>query len=219
MSVQRHDIEIPRLPEKTLADWATIPASVASDCQQRSMAMIGAISPLAPTMRIVGQARTIKCMASDNSALHAAISLCVAGDVLVCDAQGFEDSALWGGLLTRSAVECGIQGLVIDGAVRDSVEIVKMGFPCFARAVVPRGPHKSFGGVIDGPIACGGVTVASGDLIIGDYDGVTVVPFLQVDDILNAAKAVLEKEERALAKIAEGGSLTEIYGIPEIILK
>ena len=68
-------------------------------------------------------------------------------------------------------------GLVIDGAVRDSDEIIEMGFNVFSRAIVPCGPHKGFGGVIDAPVSCGGVVVSPGDLVIGDADGVTVVPF------------------------------------------
>ena len=90
------------------------------------------------------------------------------------------------------------------------------GFPVFSRGVVPAGPHKGFGGEIDGTIACGGVAVAPGDLIIGDADGVTVVPFAKVEATLEAAKAILAKEERALASLAEGGSLAEVYGVPDV---
>ena len=102
--------------------------------------------------------------------------------------------------------------------LRDSAEIIEAGFPVFARGVVPRGPHKAFGGVIDGPIACGGVSVSPGDLILGDADGVTVVPFARASEVLDAARAVLEKEARVLKTLAEGGSLAELYGVPEIEL-
>ena len=218
MSVRRYDIEIPKLPAEAMAAWAEIPAAVASDAQTRSHAMDGAISPLAPSMRIVAQARTVRCMVGDNSALHAAISVTRPGEVLVCDAEGFEDAAIFGGLMTRSALDAKLGGLVIDGAVRDSEEIIEAGFPVFARALTPRGPHKGFGGVIDGPIACGGIPVAPGDLIIGDADGVTVVPFDAAGTVLAAARAILAKEEKALASLAEGGSLADVYGVPEIEL-
>lgn len=218
MPVFQHDIELPRLAPAALARWAEIPAAVASDCLNRAQAMAGAIGPLDRSMRIVAQARTVEVMVADNSALHAAVGVCEPGWVLVCDAHGYEDQAIWGGLMTRSAHDKGLAGLVIDGAVRDSAEIVEMGFNVFARAVVPCGPHKGFGGVIDAPVACGGVVVRPGDLVIGDADGVTVVPFEKVDETLEKAEAILAKEARALASLAEGGSLAEVYGVPEITM-
>lgn len=217
-SVRRHNISIPKLAPDMLAAWADIPAAVASDCLGRSQAMAAAISPLHPSMRIVAQARTVDCMAADNSALHAAIGICEPGEVLVCNAQGYTNNAIFGGLMTRAAMEAEVAGLVIDGSVRDSEEIVEAGFACYSRGVVPRGPHKGFGGVIDGPIACGGVAVSPGDLIIGDADGITVVPFAMVERTLEDANAVLAKEARALASLAQGGSLAEVYGVPEITL-
>ncbi len=218
MPVICYDIPIPRLEASDLKEWESIPAAVASDCLGRSQAMAGAIGPLAPTMKIVAQARTVECIVSDNSALHAAIGRCQPGDVLVCDGQAFEDSALFGGLMTRSSLEHGLAGLVVDGAVRDSLEIIESGFACFARAVVPSGPHKGFGGTIDGSISCGGVSVSPGDLIIGDADGVTVVPFGRAKQTLEAAKAVLAKEQKTLASLAQGGSLADVYGVPEVTL-
>lgn len=218
MPVTCYDVPFPRLTADDLAAWKEIPAAVASDCLGRGQAMAGAISPLSPDMHIVAQAVTVACMVSDNSALHAAIGVCQPGDVLVCDGRGFEDGALFGGLMTRSAVQQGVGGLVIDGAVRDSQEIIEAGFPCFTRAVVPCGPHKGFGGTIMGQIGCGGVSVSPGDLIIGDADGVTVVPFFRAKETLAAAQAVLEKEARTLASLANGGSLAEVYGVPEITM-
>ncbi|MBY8977294.1 RraA family protein [Rhodobacteraceae bacterium NNCM2] len=216
MTVRRHDVEIPRLTEGQLAEWRDIPAAVTSDAMGRTGTMIGAISPLDPKMRITAQARTVACMVADNSALHAAIGLAQPGEVLVCDAQGFEDAAIWGGLMTLSAIDRKLAGLVIDGAVRDSAEIVEARFPTFARAVVPRGPHKGFGGVIDGIITCGGRVVAPGDLIIGDADGVTVVPFADIPATLKGARAILDKEAMALDLVAKGGSLADVYGVPEV---
>lgn len=218
MPVIGYETTIPRLDTATLEAWAGIPAAVASDCLGRAQAMSGAISPLESNMRIVAQARTVACMVADNSALHAALVRCQPGDVIVCDGQGFEDAALFGGLMTTSAHQLGIAGLVIDGAVRDSQEIIKSGFACFARAVVPRGPHKGFGGAIDGTISCGGVAVSPGDLILGDADGVTVVPLARAGETLTAARAVLEKEKNTLAGLAEGGSLADVYGVPEVTM-
>lgn len=216
MSIRRYQVDITKLSAATLAEWSEIPAAVVSDALGRSGAMTGAISPLSASMRIVAQARTVACMVADNSALHAAIGLAEPGQVLVCDAQGFEDAAVWGGLMTMSARERNLAGLVIDGAVRDSQEIIESGLSVFARAVVPRGPHKGFGGSIDGVISCGGQSVSPGDLIIADADGVTVVPTIRLSEVLDGANAILAKEARALEGVTKGGSLADVYGVPEV---
>lgn len=218
MPVFQHNIDIPRMTDEALKKWRNIPAAVASDCLGRSQAMQGAIKPVDRSMRIVAQARTVEVMVADNSALHAAIGVCRPGEVLVCDAHAYEDQAIWGGLMTRSAIGADLAGLVIDGAVRDTDEIIEMGFSVFSRAIVPSGPHKGFGGVIDAPVSCGGVVVAPGDLVIGDGDGVTVVPFGKLDATLEAAEAVLAKEAKALKSLENGGSLAGIYGVPEITM-
>ena len=119
--------------------------------------------------------------------------------------------------MTEAALRKGIAGLVIDGAVRDRTEIVAAAFPCFARGSVPAGPHKNFGGEIDGPIACGGVSVCPGDLVVADADGVTVVPLSRIGTILDAYAALKAKENRALAALDAGGTLAEIYGVPEVM--
>lgn len=216
MSVRRHDVAIPQIPAEELAFWRDIPPAVASDALTRAGAMAGAIKPVAPEMRLCGPARTVRAMVADNSALHAAINLCAPGEVIVVDAEGFEDAALFGGLMCRACMAKGFGGLVIDGAVRDAAEIAEFGFPVFSRAIVPRGPHKNFGGVLDGPIACGGVAVSSGDLILGDRDGVTVVPHAQLGAAKAAAQEILEREAKAEAVVAEGGTLSDLYGAPKV---
>ncbi|MCY4336659.1 MAG: RraA family protein [Litoreibacter sp.] len=216
MSVVHHGTAFHRLSATDLAAWADAEAAGVSDCLLRAQAMDGGIGPLDPGKRLVGQARTVRCTVGDNSALHAALTLVEAGDVLVVDAGGFLGKAVWGGLMTQAAQRKGIAGLVIDGAIRDRAEIMDMGFPCFARGVVPSGPHKAFGGEIDGPIACGGLSVHAGDLVVADADGVTIVPLSQTSEVLTAYRALKEREARALATLDAGGTLAEIYGGPEV---
>ncbi len=216
MSVRHHKHVFTRLSSDQLAHWQGFGTAEISDCLDRAQAMHGAIGPLRPEMHVIGQARAVNCMVADNSALHAAINLAEPGDVLVASAQGFEDVAVWGGLMTRAAMARGIAGLVVDGAVRDSAEIAGLGFACFARCAVPRGPHKGFGGSVDAPISCAGVTVASGDLIIGDADGVAVVPLARAEATLAAVRALKDREAATIAKMAQGASLADIYGVPEI---
>ena len=180
------------------------------------MAMDGGISPLDRRMRVVGQARTVRCMVGDNSALHAALTVIAPREVLVVDAGGYLDRAVWGGLMTRAARKLGVAGLVVDGAVRDVAEICDVGFPCFARAEVPLGPHKNFGGEIDATIACGGLSIRPGDLMIGDADGVAVVPIERIESTLSAYSALKDKEKAALEALEHGGTLADVYGVPAI---
>ena len=144
MPIQRHEIDFATLPEDVLERWRALPPAVVSDCMNRTQVMAGAIKPVGDGMRLVGQARTVTCMVGDNSAIHTALAMVRRGEVLVVDAGGYEDTAIWGGIMTRAALQRGIAGLVVDGAVRDVAEIREFGFPCFARAVVPAGPHKGF---------------------------------------------------------------------------
>ena len=165
---------------------------------------------------MIGQARTIRCMAGDNSALHAAIEIAEPGDVLVADAAGYLGNAVWGGLMTRAAIHKGIKGLVIDGAVRDRDEIIELGFPCYAKGCCPAGPHKNFGGAIDVPVSCGGIPVHPGDLVVADGDGVCIVPYSRIEATLKAYNALKQRETEAINEISDGGSLADIYGIPKL---
>ena len=216
MPVIQHSASFKRLSASELAKWRGAESAAVSDCLNRAQAMDGGIQPLDVAMQVVGQARTVRCTVGDNSALQAAIDLAEPGDILVADAGGFMGNAIWGGLMTQAALRKGLSGLVIDGCIRDRREITASNFPCYARGSVPAGPHKNFGGQIDCPIACGGVAVCPGDLVVADGDGVTIVPLLQVERVHLDYLALKKKETRALSELAEGGSLGSIYGVPEI---
>ena len=215
MPLYRHIVGFPALPAETVAAARDVAASLLGDAMNRAGIMAAAIKPVAPGTRLAGQARTVTSMAGDNGIIHAAIPHMRAGEVLVVDAARVDDVAVWGEIMTRSAMQRGVAGLVLDGAVRDVEAIREIGFPVYCRAVVPRGPHKGFGGTIDAPVACGGVSVAPGDLIVGDDDGVAVVPLAEVDRILAAAQAARAREAETIAKIEGGMTSAEILGIPE----
>ena len=210
-----HDAPFAPLGADSLAAWTAVPPAIASDCMNRSGAMAASIKPLAAGTRLVGQARTAACMVGDNSAAHAALRRVRPGEVLVIAAGGHADNAIWGGLLTRAAIARGVAGVVIDGAARDVAEIRGLGFPCFATAAVPAGPHKGFGGTLDGVVACAGCTVAPGDIVIGDDDGVAVVPLARAEAVLAACQAKIADEEAALERLEHGTLLADQMGIPE----
>ncbi len=215
MAIQRIEIDFETLAPGALESWRQIPPAVASDCMNRSRFMAAAIKPVKAGTRLVGQARTVTSMVGDNGISHVATALLRPGEVLVIDARGHEDVAVWGEVATRAAIKRGMAGVVIDGAVRDVAEIPELDFPCYARAVVPSGPHKGFGGTIDGTISCAGCPVAPGDIVLGDDDGVAVVPLAGQAGLLAACLEKLEQERGWLAAIEAGQTMAELLGLPE----
>jgi regulator of RNase E activity RraA len=204
MAVQRFLPKFKRLSDQDLAKWKGIAPAIASDCMNRCYVMSARIAPLAPGMTVCGQARTVTGMVGDNGAAHAAIGLVEAGDILVVDGRGHTETAVWGGIMTRAAMERGVGGLVVDGAVRDAAEIRALGFPTFAAGICPAGPGKGFGGIIDGPIACAGCPVKPGDIVIGDDDGVAVIPLERQAEILAASLQKIEQEKQTNADTRSG---------------
>ncbi len=215
MAIRRYDIQFERLTPETLAAWGEIPPAVASDCMNRENFMAAAIKPVRTGTTLVGQARTVTAMAGDNGVSHVATALLGVGEVMVIDAGGHDDVAVWGGVAPGAALARGLPGVVIDGAVRDVAEIRELGFPCYARAVVPGGPHKGFGGTIDGAIACAGCPVSPGDIVLGDDDGIAVVPLAQQAALLPICRDKLIQEENWLAEIAAGKTVAELLGLGE----
>ncbi len=216
MTLQRYETDFETLSPETLDAWRDIPPAIVSDCMNRTHFMAAAIKPVKPGIPLVGQARTVTSMVGDNGISHAAIPLVEKGQVLVIDAGGYDDVAVWGGIMTRAAMARGVAGVVIDGAIRDVAEIRELGFPVYARANVPSGPHKGFGGIIDGSISCAGCPVKPGDIVIGDDDGVAVVPLEWVDDMLAASREKLAQEEDTLKQIAEGKTTARLLSIGEV---
>lgn len=214
MALLAHEVDFPVLDAESLAAWRGIPTAVASDCLNRGGVMAASVKPVAAGARLVGQALTIACMPADNSAIHAALRMAPENLALVIDGRGQDGAALVGGLLAAAALAAGAAGIVIDGAVRDTAELRSSELPVFASAATPAGPHKNFGGVINDVIACGGVAVHPGDIILGDDDGVAVVPLARRDEVLAAAQDKLAEEEEALRRLAAGETLADQYGVP-----
>ncbi|MBF0280334.1 MAG: RraA family protein [SAR324 cluster bacterium] len=204
MAIQRYHPKFERLSKTILEQWKEISPAIASDCMNRSNVMAAHIAPLSPGMRLCGQARTVTSMVGDNGPGHAAIGLAEPGEILVIDARGHTETAVWGGIMTRAAMERGIAGLVLDGAVRDAAEIRALGFSTFAAGICPAGPSKGFGGIIDGLISCAGCPVKAGDIILGDDDGVAVVPLERHSEILQASLQKIAQENATNAATKSG---------------
>jgi len=213
MAILRYDVNFRRLSAAETEAWRAIPTAIATDSMNRERAMAAAIKPVAPGIRLVGQARTISIMTADNGPVHAAIPLAGPGDVLVIAAGGHEDVAICGGIICTCAKGRGIAGMVVDGTVRDIAELRAMDFPVFARGAVPRGPHKGHGGFLDGPVSCGGVAVMPGDIVLGDDDGVVIVPLGVAEAVLAASRATMAKEADIMAALATGKTTFDLMGM------
>jgi 4-hydroxy-4-methyl-2-oxoglutarate aldolase len=190
-----------------------IPTSTISDALGRKGAMDGGIQAVGPSMKLAGPALTVKAYTADNLMCHLALRYARPGDILVVDAGGYLGAALWGELMCLNAKARGLGGFVIDGAVRDRMAIAEIGFPVFSRGCVPAGTFKASLGDLGVPIACGGIGVSSGDIVIGDADGIVVVPRLSAESVLEQAKAILLREEAIRAQIAEGGLLFDLLNL------
>jgi len=185
-----------------------VSAANLSDALHRGGVLQG-IRPLFPGIRMVGRALTVRTYPGDWAKPVQAIDLAEPGDVIVIDAGGV-GPALWGELATHSALQKGLAGVVIDGALRDSDEIIDLRFPAFSRLVMPNaGEPKGFG-EIGVPVTVGNIRVESGDWLLGDGDGVVVLPRTISAEYANRGMDVLEKENRIREEIKEGSTLSKV---------
>lgn len=170
------------------------------------------IKPIDPATKIVGRAYTVKCQPSDNLTIFKGIIEAAPGSVLVVDAGGYSGSGYFGEIMALDCLRKGIVGLVIDGACRDADDIQELGFPVFSRGLNPGGTVKETVGTTNEPIQCGGKIVKTGDIIIGDRDGVVVIPSEKALEVVERAEAIAAKEVQVKQLIKEGKSTAEIYG-------
>lgn len=153
---------------------------------------------------LCGAAVTVDVRPGDNLMVHKAFEMARAGDVVVVSTNGNTTSAVFGELMCHTAVAVRLGGLVVDGAIRDVERVTAMGFPVFSRAVCAGGCDKDGPGEINVPIACGGVVVMPGDIVVGDADGVAVVPREEAAEVLQLVQSLLEREKVRTAEIRSG---------------
>jgi 4-hydroxy-4-methyl-2-oxoglutarate aldolase len=193
-----------RVSPELVKQAAEFQAAILADVNGRRGALHGRIAALRPSMKLAGPALTVEVRPGDNLMIHAAIALAKPGDVLVIDGKGDQTAALMGTIMMTACRQLGIAGVVIDGAVRDSLEIEEMGFPVFSVGTNPNGPTKNVAGRIGHPIHCGGVSVRSGDLVVADADGVFVGERERVAALLPLAHKKVEDEAARIAAIKKG---------------
>lgn len=166
-----------------------------------------------PAKKLIGEALTVKVPPGDNWAIHAALQRARSGSVLVVDWRGYVGGCGGGVLALVRAIREGLAGVVIDGAWRDVAELRAIGFPLYGRAVSAFSPSKREMGEINVPVCCGGVIVEPGDVIVGDYDGVAVVPrsyAREVAGVLKPSKPVASIDDYPSDEELESGAVGEI---------
>ena len=200
---------IERPSEAEVAAFKGVMTGFVADALGGRGAMAPAVKPIAVSGPFAGVALPCAAGPADNLAVFGALMIALPGDVVVCAADAFEHTAVTGDLLLGMLQNKGCVGFVTDGAVRDLQGIRDVGLPCYATAVTPNSPAKSGPGTVGLPVVVGGVTVGPGDIVVGDEDGVVVVPKALIARTIERLEAVKAAEATMLAKVQGGLTLPE----------
>jgi 4-hydroxy-4-methyl-2-oxoglutarate aldolase len=177
------------------------------------------IRPVWPAARLAAPAFGVRCTPGDNLAVHAAMARAPAGSALVVEVGIERERGYWGEVLTTAAEARGIAGLVIDGCVRDIAALTGHRFPVFSAGVALRGATKELPGATGGSVEVGDVEVHTGDWLVGDPDGVTVVPASQLDAVLAAGSARAERERALFDALRDGKTTVELLGVDPTLIE
>ena len=197
------------MPSQELLDgFADLPAANIADTMGRSCAMNPRIRLMSGFQGImVGPALTVKARAGDNLFLHQALDMAQPGDIIVLSNDEDQTRSLMGEIMfTYAKYQKKLGGLVLDGPIRDVDALREMDLPVYATGSTPGGPHKEGPGEINVPIACGGISVNPGDIIVADADGIIVIPLKDAPAVLEAAKKFHEQDAAKVAAARNGTS-------------
>jgi regulator of RNase E activity RraA len=207
MSVGCRIIKDFKRPAKELVErFRDMPVANIDDNMGRIAAVDAQIQAVGKA-KLLGTAFTVRVPQGDNLMFHAAMDLAKPGDVIMIDAGGYTDRAIFGELMVTYCRKRGIAGIVCDGAIRDRGGIAELeDFPVYARAVTPNGPYKNGPGEVNVPVVIGGKIVYPGDIIVGDDDGVIIIRPEEAEAIADATLAVERKEAEIMKHIVEDGT-------------
>ncbi len=197
------------LPANLIEEAKQFSTTLLCDAMSGFGAMDYRIKPIVPGMKVAGTAFTVNLKAGTALAVIAAVALASKGHVLVISSKGDAANAVFGDLMAQTAIKSGVEGVVIDGLVRDIAQLKQYSLPLFALGAAPAAAVKDGPGQINSPAACGGITVNPGDLIVGDDDGVVVVPRDRIDDVFAAARAKEAAECKRVQEIENGVLMSE----------
>lgn len=189
--------------------------STLHEAQGRTGALPSTIRPVWKGAFLAGPALTVKVKPGDNLAIHHAVAIAAPGDILLVESGGYPDSGVWGEVLTIAARHKGIQGLVVNGSVRDVDRLEALGFPVFSRGISMGGTTKDDPGLLGGAIHFGETKIHQGDILVADTDGVLVIKQAELETVLLAAKVREEKEKEIMKSLTAGKITIELLGLKQ----
>jgi 4-hydroxy-4-methyl-2-oxoglutarate aldolase len=188
-----------------------------ADALGSSCSVETSLPPIDPAFRICGSALTVECAPGDNLTVHHALHLAQPGDVLIVAGSPNCDGALWGELMSISAQSKGVAGTIVDGAVRDPLEIRTLGYPVFYRRLNPRRATKEAYGRINVPVRIGTLSISPKDFVLADANGIVRIPHARVQEAISLASEVVRKENKAKYEILSGRTLFEIFNLEQYV--
>lgn len=192
--------------------FLALPTTAVSDATGGHTNVAADIKPIADHFKIAGRALTVRLPDGENGAVLEAISKANKGDILVIDAKGNTNRAVAGDFVMQLAQGVGVQGFVVDGVIRDLAAARTIDFPVFSLGTTVAAGNKNGGGAVGVPVSVGGVVVQTGDIIVGDLDGVIVVPAADAERIAEGAEAKVAKDEvREQEALANGEESIRVY--------
>lgn len=196
--------EFERVTPEQIARARNFQVAILCDVAGRRGTMDARIRALNSAMTVCGPAYTVEVRPGDNLMFHVALAVAKPGDVIVVDGKADSTCALFGDLMVTQGAAAKLGGFVVDAASRDTAELAQGDFPIFAAGTNPCGPTKGLPGRLSIPVSVGGVAVNPGDLVVGDVDGVVVIPRGEVEAALAAAQKKVEAEAQRIKEIEEG---------------
>ena len=208
-TIVRH---INRTDAETIRALGDLGVATVHEAQGRVGLMRPYMRPIYMHAKVAGSAVTVSCQAGDNLMIHASLEWCRPGDVLVVTTTAESSDGMFGELLAVSARARGVAGLIIDAGVRDVTDITAMSFPVWAKAISAQGTVKATAGSVNVPVVCAGALVRPGDVVVGDADGVVVVPRATAAEVATAGKDRVAKEQKSRARLRTGELGLDMYG-------